>query len=182
MQSTTSLPRNYASTHLRAGYPGSCFDFSELMSFATLHPVDSFELDPEECPSTTPCSEVEDDDNDVPLELTYSGATSKSTSTSSSSRMSSAPMTRGQQDDVIDGVIKKLEGYSLARKSKGEAETYGKISRSGIMGMRPGTVSEQETVLWTRVWGSATAVRNAKERRERRLGRKNKARVLSSEP
>lgn len=181
MQSTTSLPRNYASTHLKASYPGSCFDFTDLMSFATLHPVDSFQLDPEDCPSSTPCSEAEDGDNDTPLELTYSGSTSKSTSTSSSSRTSSAPMTRLQQDDVIEGVIKKLEGYSLARPSKVEAEVHKKISRNGLMGMRPEIVSKQDCMLWTRVWGSATAVRNAKERRERRLGRKDKARLLSSE-
>lgn len=40
------------------------------------------------------------------------------------------------------------------------------------MGMKPVVVSEEDSALWTRVWGSATAVRGAKERRMRRVGRK----------
>lgn len=180
MQSTTTLPRNYASTDLHAAYPGSCFDFSDLMSFASLHPVDTFELDPEACPSTTPCSEAEDLDNNAPLELTCSGSTSAASSLSSArSPNASSPSTiHVEQDDVIDRVIKKLQQYSLT-PTRADGELERKISRSGMIGMRPVVVSEQDSLLWTKVWGSATAVRNAKERRMRRNGMKAKVRVVS---
>lgn len=177
-----SLPRNYASTNLNfhSTYPNSCFDFSDLKAFATLHPVDSFDLDgyAGECPSTTPCSEVEDETDG--LELTYSGSSSGSAgsrstslSTPASKMVVKGTLRTAEQDDVIDRVIAKLQGYSLAQAHHHDTDslTIGKMrnnrDRNGKSGMSPAVVvvSEEDSLLWTKVWGSAKAVRNAKERR-----------------
>lgn len=79
-----------------------------------------------------------------------------------------------------------MQGYSLSHQDSnsskivdGTTENMKRVSRSGMMGMRPVVVSEEDSLLWTKVWGSATAVRKAKERRMRRLGMKAKVRTVS---
>lgn len=177
MQSTAPLPRNYASTHLPAAHPGSCFDLSDLIAYAALNPVDHFDLDAEECPSTTPRSEDDETDGDLPLELNISSHTSAAMSSGTSpltlmsSRTPSPPRSRVEQDILIARVIRKLECYKLSLNPESEMadEVEMRISRSGMVGTRPAAVTETGCMLWTKVWGSAEAVKNARARRGRRI-------------